>query len=439
MTGEAPPRSEHPRPDLPRAEWLSLNGTWHFGFDDADRGLIERWFDDPARLDRRIVVPFGYQTAPSGIGDARAHPVVWYARPFTLPDGWQGRRVRLHFGAVWWRSQVWVNGTLAATHEGGWTPFQADVTRCLVPGENWVAVRAGHHPEAGAAGSGPTGVRAPGIWQSVWLEPVPEAHVAELRVLPDPKRECVHIGVTLSCLLPGVRVRAEVSLTGAEVGSAEQAWLNAQNAGSGPVAWVEVPIRRPLLWCPEDPDLYTLTVEVEAPGQAADRVACPFGMRTVAVAGGRFLLNGRPYPLRVAREESPWPEGSGTAPTDRAIRERIEAARAGGFNAVHVRQGVADPRYHYWADRLGVLVWPELPTPPALTPDGLAALTAEWQQVVRRDWNHPSIAGWVPPEIPRAPASGSLRRSSCRHVFRHLARALDPTRPVCPPLTHLSG
>lgn len=446
------PRPEYPRPDRMRADWLCLNGRWGFAFDDGDEGLPGRWFEHLERLEREIVVPFAYQSRLSGIGTPESHPVVWYARRFTVPDEWAGRRVRLHFGAVDYRSQVWVNGIPAASSAGGYVPFSADITPLLAAGGNTLVVRVEDRDDPAqprgkqSVAPRPRGCwysRVTGIWQSVWLEPLADLHTAGLWLLPDIEREMVRVGVTPSLLRAGVKVRATVSLSSTYVAGAEaEISLPAapvRQKGPHPgILWLEVPVRRPLLWSPEEPDLYQVAVEMEEAGAVVDRVESAFGMRQVSTAGGRFCLNGRPYRLKLALDQGYWPDGLYTAPSDRHLRRDVELARALGFNGVRKHQKIEDPRFYYWADRLGLLVWAEMPSAFAATPEAMAAVADEWQRAVLRDRNHPSIVAWVPMNESWGATWGehtSLLRENSREVegvraLYHLTKALDDTRPV---------
>ncbi|MDH7571861.1 MAG: glycoside hydrolase family 2, partial [Armatimonadota bacterium] len=294
---EEVPRTEYPRPDRVRPEWANLNGAWRFAFDDDDLGLRLGWCENASAMRREIQVPFPYQAPLSGVGTADLHPVVWYARFFTVPSEWANRRVLLHFGAVDYRTLVWVNGALAAANAGGHVPFCADVTPFLQSGENLLVVRVEDRQDPGQPrgkqslwleSRGARYTRTTGIWQTVWMEPVPQLHVTGLRLLPNPQEEHLRVGVDLSSLRAGTRVRAQVFLTGSWVAAAEaETTLPPRQAEwTGPhrgAVWVEVPVSRPLLWTPEDPDLYDLVVEVVEGDRVVDRVESYFGMREVRV------------------------------------------------------------------------------------------------------------------------------------------------------------
>ena len=352
------PRREYPRPQLRRERWANLNGVWRFAFDDDDRGRDAGWQTGQAPLDREILVPFCPQSRLSGIGDPSFHDVVWYARTFELPAVEPGERVVLRFGAVDYAAQVWVNGTPVAEHEGGHTPFGADVTGALTGAANTLVVRA---EDPGSDPAVPRGKqdwleqpshifygRTTGIWQTVWLELVDEAHVDRIRVVPKPEAGRVELGVRLRGRRPGMTIRAAAELDGRPAGSTtvetEGADTTITLRLAEPVAW----------WSPEAPALYDLTLEViDGDGRRRDLVRSYFGLRTVEIAGDRLLLNGEPRFLRLVLDQGYWPDGLLTAPTDAALRRDIELAKAMGFKGARKHQKIEDPRWLYWADRLG--------------------------------------------------------------------------------------
>jgi len=383
--------------------WWCLNGVWSFAFDDGDAGRRERWHEPPARWPREIVVPFCPESELSGIGEGSYHDVVWYGRRFEAPERSERDRVLLHFGAVDYLASVWVGGQLAATHEGGHTPFCADITNLLDVGENLVVVRA---EDPGRDPSIPRGKqdwqeqpsqiyysRTTGIWQTVWMEMVDRLHLSDLRLTPDLDAAAVHVVATLAAHEPGVRVRATASIGGEPAG---QAWLSLDEARSeaeGAIALASTTLHA---WSPDRPALYDLTIELfDAAGTVRDHVKSYFGVRKIEAAGGRVLLNGEPLFLRLVLDQGYWPDGLMTAPSDEALRTDIELAKAMGFNGARKHQKVEDPRWLYWADRLGFLVWGEMANAHHRSPRYLKRITGEWQSAITRDYNHPCIIAWV--------------------------------------------
>ena len=451
------PRQEYPRPQLVREPWSSLNGPWRFAFDDKDRGRAERWFDpdvtdgtEAGPLDLTINVPFCYQAELSGIGSRDRHDVVWYARRFDDVRQTDRERLLLHFGAVDYRAQVWVNGTMVVEHEGGHTPFSADVTASLRDGSNVLVVRAedplddltiprGKQYWRGASENifyTPT----TGIWQPVWLEPVSETHVERVRITPDLGTGSVEVDVDVAGWVSGTRLRMRitvhdvvlvddvVTLTGPSAPRRVSVVPPPGHIGADVADWQGVAV-----WTPQEPTLHDLRIEVHSPaGIPVDAVDSYFGMRSVETRDGRILLNGRPCYLRLVLDQGYFPGGLLTAPTDGDLRRDIELAKELGFNGARKHQKVEDPRWLHWADRLGFLVWGEMANAYQFSADAVRRTVAEWQAVVTRDYSHPCIIAWVPMNeswgVPALPVDE--RQRSLLLTTYHLTHALDATRPV---------
>jgi beta-galactosidase/beta-glucuronidase len=434
----------HPRPQLTRQEWTELGGSWQFAHDDADVGLDQGWCEREDVFDRVITVPFPPESSASGIGDRGFHPVVWYRRTFDavrVPGG----RLLLHLGAVDYRASVWVNGHLVAVHEGGHTPFRADVTRALAEhGPQVLVVRAEDPPADRTQPRGkqdwlerPHKVfyeRTTGIWQPVWLEPVPATHVTSVRWTPQLDRNRLAVRVGIAGPRPaGLRLQVRLSLHGkllADDSYAVTSDLVQRELALDPVAAAHH--RREYLWSPEHPNLLEATLTLVVDGRAVDEVGSYVGLRSVACDGGRFLLNARPYFLRLVLAQNYWPDSHLAAPSADALREEVAWVKRLGFNGVRIHQKVEDPRFLYWCDRLGVLAWGELPSALAFDTATIGRLTREWLEVLERDASAPSLVAWVPfneswgvPNLEDDPA----QRDAVRALF-HLTRAVDPTRPV---------
>ena len=382
-----------------RSRWVSLDGEWDFG-----AGVTERF-------DRTITAPFCPQAALSGIGDPSPGDVVWYRHRFDAPES---DRLVLHFGAVDYRSTVWVNGQEVARHEGGHTPFSADITRVVGRRGNIVVVRA---EDPLADKTIPRGKQhwtatpesifytaTTGIWQTVWLEPLGSQSIDALRIVPDLETGTVAVNVDATG-----EADISVKFGGHEVGGRK---------GSGVITLEDI---HP--WSPETPQLY----EVEVLLGDVDRVESYFGLRKVESRQGRFWLNGAPYLQRLVLDQGYFPGGLMTAPSDAHLRRDIELAKAMGFNGARKHQKVEDPRWLYWADRLGFLVWSEMPSFHEDSPEARRRLTAEWTEIVVRDREHPSIVAWVP-----ANESFGLRPDAGPFLdeLYHLTKTLDATRPV---------
>lgn len=439
----------HPRPQLRRQRWVDLCGAWGFAFDDEDRGLAERWFERDAPFDREIIVPYPPESRLSTIHAPEFHPVVWYRREIEVDAGLRGERLILHFGAVDYKATVWINGRLACEHEGGHTPFSADIAPLLVEGDRQVVVvRAEDDPRDLQQPRGkqyweekPGYIwyhRTTGIWQPVWLEPLTRISIEELRWTPDVDRLGVALTLRLNRLPPdGWRVRVrligdrpphtlvedEYRLTGREL--RRDLLLDISGAA--------VRRRRVLLWSPDHPSLIEAQIEVvDQRGHVVDRVESYFGLRRIEVRDGRFILNGIPTFLRLVLAQNYWPESHLAAPSADAFRREIELARALGFNGIRIHQKIEDPRFLYWCDTVGMLVWGEAANAYVYSDRAVEMLTREWLTVLRRDYNHPCIVTWVPvneswgvPDLDRS----AEQRDFVRALY-HLTHALDPTRPV---------
>lgn len=401
------PRSEYPRPDLARADWQTLNGRWEFEFDDANRGLAENWHRDGGkRFTRTIQVPYAYQAKLSGIGDPSFHDVVWYRRTVQVPQSFRanGRRVMLNFGAVDYETNVWVNGDRVGDHRGGHVPFAFDITDQLKPGDNAIVVRA-FDPSTDR--TIPRGkqfwevksaaiwyTRTTGIWQPVWLEAVGSVHVKRLRITPDIDNRLVTIETVLSREATNARLRFVASLRGETAAQAEVAVK--ATAGANPQAVLR--LDRHELWWPDRPNLYDLRVElVAANGEVIDRVESYFGQRKVSTHDNKIYLNNEPYYLRMVLDQGYWPDSLLTPPTEEAIKYDIEMTKKFGFNGARKHQKVEDPRWLYWCDKLGLLVWGEMANAfDIYTDEYVHRFNDEWQQAIQRDYNHPSIIAWTP-------------------------------------------
>jgi beta-galactosidase/beta-glucuronidase len=438
-------RDSHPRPQLVRERWTDLGGAWQFAHDDADAGLREGWVAQPERFTRTIQVPFPPESRLSGVADPGFHPVVWYRRTFEVPPADRPGALLLHFGAVDYRAQVWVNGQLVAQHEGGHTPFSADISGVLRPGaEQELVVRAEDRPDDLAQPRGkqdwearPHRIwyhRTTGIWQPVWLEPVEPVHIAEVRWTPDLDRGLLGLHIRLNTPPPRpLSLRVQLSLRGVALAddmvTVERAELRREIAlDSGAMTMS----RDRLLWSPRTPNLVDATLSLLDDGQVVDQVLSYAGIRSAGVEGGRFLLNGRPYYLRLVLAQNYWPESHLAAPSGEALRREVELAKELGFNGVRIHQKVEDPRFLYWCDRLGLLVWGEMANAYVFSATAVERLTREWLEVLRRDYSHPCIVAWVPlneswgvPDLAHAPAQQAYVQG-----LYYLTKALDPTRPA---------
>lgn len=435
----------HPRPQLTRLRWLDLDGPWGFAYDDDACGLDEKWQEKEEVFTRTICVPYPPESSASGIGDNGFHAVVWYRRTFEVSPEDAGKRLLLHCGAIDYYAQIWVNGQLVASHEGGQTPITADITTELRPGgEQVVVIRAEDAPKDLTQPRGKQDWQDPpheiwyhrttGIWQPVWLEPVSSTYISQVRWTPDLDRGLLSFTVTLQREEDTpLNLRVRLHQHGADLADDTYMMRGTElrrQITFDPAAMVDGGDR--LLWSPRKPNLINVTLAVLSGDEVIDEVQSYIGIRGVDVANGRFLLNGLPYFLRMVLEQGYWPETHLAAPEADALRREVELIKEMGFNGVRVHQTVADPRFLYWCDHLGLLVWGEMANAYVFSPSAVERLTREWMEVVARDYNHPCIVAWVPfneswgvPNVARDVAQ--------RHYVEalyHLTKALDPTRPT---------
>jgi hypothetical protein len=445
-----PPASErvragergYPRPQLRRAAWVSLDGPWDFALDPEARWALP----GEVAWAGAIEVPFSPETKKSGVGDAGLYRACWYRRRFEPPPLAPDERLVLHFGAVDYKASVWLDGALVARHEGGFTPFSVDLTDHLNrPGPYELVVRAEDDPADLAKPRGkqdwqlePHSIwypRTTGIWQTVWLERVPCKHVASLRWTPNLDRWEVGLEARITPpwepgLSLAVTLRARGLVLARDRYSVVAGEVHRRIALSDPGI---DDFRNELLWSPATPTLIEADVELfDAEGRLIDAVASYTALRSFAAEGDRFVLNGRPYPLRLVLDQGYWPETGLTPPDDEALRRDVELAKAMGFNGVRKHQKIEDPRYLYWADRLGLLVWEEMPSAYRFTRRSVERLVREWLEVLRRDASHPCIVAWVPFNeswgVPNLPGNAP-ERDYVRSLY-YLTRTLDPSRLV---------
>lgn len=432
----------HPRPQLERTGWISLNGYWDFALD-----LEGRWeMMDQVQWDKQILVPFAPETQASGIHFTGFFPQCWYRRQFKSPELKSGERLILHFGAVDYKAWVWVNGRFAVTHEGGYTPFKADITELLVKGQTQtVVVCAADDPHDLAKPRGkqdwqlePHSIwypRTTGIWQTVWLESIPAVSIQAVRWSCSVDRW--EIG--LETRIQGARhdgLRLSVKLWEGNTVLVDDYYAIKAEELTRKIALPDPGIddyRNELLWSPSKPTLIQARLEViDAEGTVIDSVRSYTALRSIAVQGDKLVLNGRPYPLRLILDQGYWPESGQTPPSDEALRRDVELVKSMGFNGVRKHQKIECPGFFYWADMLGLIVWEEMPSAYRFNKSSIERLTTQWLEVLDRDKSHPCIIAWMPFNeswgVPDLPDSAAQRHYV--QALYHLTKTLDPSRPV---------
>ncbi|MES1177224.1 MAG: sugar-binding domain-containing protein [Myxococcales bacterium] len=433
----------YPRPLFRRRHWQTLNGRWDFALDPNG----ERAKPEQIEWSAHIEVPFSPETFRSGVADTALYCACWYRRTFQVSSAADDERWILHFGAVDYRATVWVDETLVATHEGGYTPFEADISDALNADtvEHTVVVWAEDDPGDLSKPRGkqdwqlePHSIwypRTTGIWQSVWLEKAPVTRVHSLQWTANLERWEIAVDATVEGALDQ-KLFLSVCLKALGLVLANDQYLIVAGEVHRRIALSDPGVddfRNELLWSPERPTIIEAEVELlDAEGRVLDRIESYTALRSLAVSGDRFLLNGRPYPLKLVLDQGYWDKTGMTPPDDSALRMDVVLAKAMGFNGVRKHQKIEAPRYLYWADRLGLLVWEEMPSAYRFTRRSVVRLTQEWLAVLRRDASHPCIMAWVPFNeswgVPNLPNS-STERDFVRALY-YLTKTQDPTRPV---------
>jgi beta-galactosidase/beta-glucuronidase len=430
----------YPRPQLVRDQWTCLNGPWRFMYDDAGHHSVP---DGDAAWTHEIRVPFPPEAALSGIGDTGFHGACWYEREVTLARG--AGRTLLHFGAVDYRARVWVNHHLVAEHEGGHTPFTADVTTALKPGDaQTITVCAEDDPFDLAKPRGKQDwqreshsiwyPRTTGIWQTVWCEHVADTYIAALRWTPLFDTYEIGCEVTASGSIVD-ELFVEVKIWHGAVLLANDHYMLLGHEANRKIALSDPGIddsRNELLWSPERPTLLDAEVTLHHHGVALDTVRSYTALRSVSINRDRVMLNGRPYQLRLVLDQGYWPDSLMAAPSDAALRRDVVLAKAMGFNGVRKHQKIEDPRYLYWADRLGLLVWEEMPSAYRFSQKAITRMVREWTEAIERDYSHPCVIVWVAFNeswgVPNLTLTQAHRNAV--EALYHLTRTLDATRPV---------
>ena len=443
MSGEkycAIPRAEHPRPDFVRETFYNLNGVWQFAFDDKDEGMACGWMKPGYALPLEITVPFAYQTKASGLGPTdEIHPVIWYRRTFTVPQEMQGKRILLRFGAVDFEATVYVNGKQMGQHKGGYTPFAIDITTALVEGENDLCLRVKDDPDCtqprgkqywdrGLMGCWYTPVS--GIWQTVYMEAVGEYAMKYIHVTPDYDRHMFTAEIALD-KRPTETLEAEliVSFEGKKRNSVKVSVED--RSFRVPVEMIVKGDLDPVkVWAPGCPNLYDLKVRLLKNGEAVDSVDTYFGMRKVERRDGRIYLNNSPLYQKLILDQGYWPDSNITPPSDEAIKLDLQYTLDFGYNGARKHQKLEDPRYYYWADKMGVLVWGELPSPYDYTEETVRNLADTMLEFIERDFNHPSIITWVPLNESWGVRNiyTDKRQQAAGRMLYHLTKAADGTR-----------
>lgn len=398
-------RPEYPRPQFERRKWLNLNGKWQFDFTD---NLEEQ---QPQALTQMIEVPYVFQSKQSGIEIKSFHDGVWYQRELMVPDTWQDKRLLLHFGAVDYHCWVYINHQLVGEHIGGHTSFSFDVTHYLTfdkdlltlkvfdPSTDEEIPRGKQYWQEHSAAIWYT--RTTGIWQTVWLEAVDKnGYLEKVFYTSEFDRGSVEIAYHYAGDLTDKELCTRIYYGEELIVSDRQQLTEHQFTRSYSLFNQKIDRSdfhgRGWTWTPETPNLFDVVFDVWSQGKCIDTVKSYFGMRKIHIQDGMVHLNNRPYYQKLVLDQGYWPTSLMTAPTDEDYKKDIELAKAMGFNGCRKHQKVEDPRFLFWADQLGFIVWGECASPSVYTRTSGGKVMAEWQEIIDRDYNHPCITTWVP-------------------------------------------
>lgn len=437
-------RNEYPRPQFERKTWLNLNGDWNFEFDDKNVGLKERWYEKN-RFSKTIIVPFTYQCEKSNINVQDFHDVVWYSKTVDLSEEFLGKNIILNFGAVDYKADVWVNGDHVICHEGGHVPFSIDITDIVKAKGNEIVVRAEDYTNDLELPRGKQYwkersesifyTRTTGIWQTVWMEAVNEIHLEKVWMTPDLDKKKVMIEYNINGDSKDALMNVKISFKGIDI---VDDTVKVKNGRGKRDFWLDQEVtvdwnhQESWAWTPENPVLFDVKFELVKGNVVVDEVSSYFGLRKVSIVDGKFMLNNRPYFQKLLLDQGYWEESLLTAPSDEAFVTDIKLCKEMGFNGVRKHQKIEDPRYLYWADKLGFLVWGETANAYVYSRKYVSRINREWIEMIERDYNHPCIVAWTPLNESWGIDCVMNNKDEQAHAVSMywLTKSLDQTRPV---------
>lgn len=428
----------YPRPDFCRTTWMDLNGCWEFDFDDMQQGELQNWPLSHV-YQKTITVPFCFQSAKSGIHDTSYHPCVWYHRTVDIQPGETGTRALLHFGAVDYHAKVWVNGAFAGEHYGGHSSFYLDITGKLANGSNEVTVMA----EDTKSCEQPRGkqiwgcqpercwyTETTGIWQPVWIDFVGNSYFESIHILTDIDKRSVEIS---ACWFGNqeTTVECRVSFHGKLLGNVRRTTSERTTKCLLEIPEID-PIEEFHYWSPDNPMLFDVQMVLRTEQDILDCVSSYFGMRKISVENGKIMLNSRPLYQKLILDQGYWADSLMTATSEEDFISDIKIIKKMGFNGVRMHQKIEDPRFLYWADKLGLLVWEEMPSAYVFSEQAVTNVISEWQEIIRRDYNHPSIIVWAPLNESWGVRNiySSEQQQNYAKTLYYLTKTIDPTRLV---------
>lgn len=428
------PKPEYPRPQFERDTWINLNGPWTYTFDFGKSGL-ERGLSRSKGFNESIIVPFCPESSLSGVEHTDFINAMWYHKKLDIPTEWNDCHIMLNFGGVDYRATIFIDSKEVAEHYGGSASFSLDIADYVTPGKSSdLVVYVEDDVRSGYQTGGKQSrrhdsyecfyTRVTGIWQTVWLEPIAKGALKSVRITPDLDNSQFVFQPTFMDLDRDVTL--EVSLV-----DNDKEIFSKKVYGSNQ-AHIVAKVKNPKLWSPENPYLYDVKFTVyDRDGKIIDEVKSYTGMRKTEVRGNEFYLNNKPYYQRLVLDQGYYPDGQWTSPNDEQLRRDIELGKACGFNGARLHQKVFEPRYYYWADKLGYLTWGESASWDVNWTDRIAArnMLMEWEECVDRDYNVVSLIAWSPLNETWKPDEDKQRARLSNDLFFATHR-LDNTRPV---------
>lgn len=425
------PRSEYPRPQFQREDWINLNGEWTFSFDLSNSGQ-ERQFYKSTGFDKKIIVPFAPESSLSGVGFKDFISQMWYHRTITIPQKWEGKKVLLNFGAVYYKAEVYIDGEFVGRHTGGTSSFSIDLTKYVSAGKTHdlvVFVKNDIRGASQTAGKqnlqyqsyGCNYTRTTGIWQTVWLEPVDPNALRSVFIRTDIDQKQILI-------TPDFYVESSNSLKVILRDGKKEIANKTIAANNG--RQIILPVNGMKLWSPQLPYLYDIEFQlIDKSGQIIDKVFSYAGMRKIHIDGNKIYLNNKPFYQRLVLDQGFYPDGIWTAPSDEALKKDIEMSMQAGFNGARLHQKVFEERFHYWADKLGYITWGEASSwgMDCNSVETARNFIVEWSETVVRDRNHPSLLIWTPLNEAWWPDKEHFPRLV--EDLYLITKNLDPTRP----------
>ncbi len=399
-------RSEYPRPDLKREKWQTLNGFWLFDFDPHNRGIREKWYKEH-KYSRQIEVPFVFQSKLSGIKSEEKSDVIWYSKEFTIDSGLKKGRCLLHFGAVDYKADVWLDGYYLGSHEGGYTPFSFDITDAVsAQTESYTLTVRCEDSQDCTQPRGKQSFRSSpfecwytpssGIWQSVWLEGVGDYYIRSIRLTPDVDEAAIDAEICLNLPPSNCTIHLSACFDGKVHAIQSTSVFQSSVIKTRLFLPQDGQLMGVHLWQPSSPSLYDLEVKVICDGIVTDQINTYFGMRKIEICNGQILLNNQVLNQRLVLDQGYWPDGLLTAPSCESLQKDVELVLQMGFNGVRMHQKIEDPIFLYYADKCGLLVWEELPSAYYYSDLEKRNLLRDMAEVIHRDYNHPCIVVWTP-------------------------------------------